>query len=138
MSHDHADPANAGTLHHLELSTANLAESLPFWDWLLTELGYEEKNDWAEGRSWIHGPTYIVLVQADATEPSFDREAPGLDHLAFHADSRSTVDELTATIRDRDDATVLFKEQHPYAGGYYALYCEGPDGVKIEVVGPDT
>ena len=137
MEDDHADPNAAGRLHHLELYATNFVAAVDFWDWLLSKLGYEPKNEWESGRSWACGPTYLVLAQAERTDRSFDRRAPGLNHLAFHADSRETVDELTAAIREREDATVLYPERHPYAGGYYALYCEGPDGVKVEVVGPD-
>jgi catechol-2,3-dioxygenase len=78
-----------------------------------------------------------VLVQADETDHPFDREAPGLNHLAFHATSREQVDELTEEVREREDATALYEDRHPYAGGYYALYCEDPEGVKVEVVGPE-
>lgn len=137
METDHADPAHAGQLHHVELYTEDLEASLPFWDWFLGVLGYEQKNDWPAGRSWRNGPTYLVLVQAESTDPTFDRDAPGLNHLAFHAQSRAQVDELTAAVRARDDATILFEDQHPYAGGYYALYCEAPEAVKVEVVGPE-
>lgn len=137
METDHADPARAGQLHHVELYTENLERSLPFWEWLLGALGYEQKNEWESGRSWRNGPTYLVLVETETADPAFDRDAPGLNHLAFHARSRAQVDELTETIRSREDARLLFEEQHPYAGGYYALYCEGPEGVKVEVVGPD-
>ena len=42
-----------------------------------------------------------------------------------------------AGIRERDDATLLYEDRHPYAGGYYALYCEDPEGIKVEVVGPE-
>ena len=134
--HDHADPDHAGAIHHLELYASDIDASLPFWDWLLGELGYEPKNDWSGGRSWINGPTYVVLVDADS-EQEFDRNAAGLNHVAFHAASRGQVDELSATTRERDDASLLHEEQHPYAGGYYALYCECPEGVKVEVVGPE-
>jgi catechol 2,3-dioxygenase-like lactoylglutathione lyase family enzyme len=136
MEYDHADPEHAGALHHVELCTANLQASLAFWDWFLSELGYEGKNDWEGGRSWIRGPTYLVLKQADEDHP-FDRQASGLNHLAFHARSREQVDELTEGVRKRDDASVLYEEQHPHAGGYYALYCEDPEGVKVELVGPE-
>ena len=78
-----------------------------------------------------------MLVQADETDHPFDREAPGLNHLAFHATSREQVDELTEEVREREDATALYEDRHPYAGGYYALYCEDPEGVKVEVVGPE-
>ena len=135
-AHDHADPEHAGAVHHLELYASGLDTSLPFWDWLLGELGYEPKNDWDGGRSWINGPTYVVLVDADAAG-KFDRNAPGLNHVAFHAASREQVDDLSAAIRERDDASLLYEDKHPYAGGYYALYCEDPEGVKVEVVGPE-
>ena len=138
MEDDHADPDHSGGLHHVELYAEDLPVALPFWEWLLGALGYDRKHDWDGGRSWIRGPTYIVLAAADRRDHPFDREAPGLNHLAFHAASREQVDGLTAAVRERDDATVLFEDRHPYAGGYYALYCEGPEGVKVEVVGPES
>ncbi|WP_135826301.1 VOC family protein [Halorussus ruber] len=137
MSYDHADPERAGQLHHVELYASDLGASVEFWDWLLGELGYDEKNDWDGGRSWIRGPTYVVLVQADETDHPFDRRAAGLNHLAFHAESREQVDLLTETVRERDDSSLLFEDRHPFAGGYYALYCEDPEGVKVEVVAPE-
>lgn len=137
MNHDHADPEHAGSFHHVELHASDFEASADFWGWLLGELGYEPKEEWNGGRSWIKGPTYVVLGQADKSDHPFDRQAAGLNHLAFHAASREQVDEITATVRDREDATVLYEDRHPFAGGYYALYCEDPAGIKVEVVGPD-
>lgn len=137
MNDDHADPEHAGGLHHLELYASDLEASLPFWDWLLGELGYETKNEWDGGRSWINGPTYVVLVQAADSDQPFDRRAAGLNHVAFHAASREQVDDLARQVRDREDATLLYEDEHPFAGGYYALYCEDPEGIKVEVVGPE-
>lgn len=137
MDYDHADPECAGQLHHVELNASDLDASLEFWGWFLGELGYELKNDWEGGRSWVNGPTYVVLVEAEAPNHPFDRRGPGLNHLAFHAASREQVDDITDGIRARDDASVLYEDRHPYAGGYYALYGEGPDGQKVEVVGPE-
>jgi len=137
MEYNHADPEQAGNLHHVELCTSNLERSTNFWGWLLGELGYELKNEWDNGRSWIKGATYIVIKRARNTELPFDRQAPGLNHIAFHASSRDQIDELTARVRERGDSTVLYDNKHPYAGGYYALYCENPDGAKVEIVGPE-
>lgn len=134
---DHADPAHAGALHHVELAAADLEAAVPFWDWFLGELGYEPKDEWDDGRSWVACPTYLVLKRAGNADLPFDRENPGLDHLAFHAASSEQVDALTDGVRARDDASVLYEERHPYAGGYYALYCEAPEGVTVEVVGPE-
>ena len=137
MRHDHADPERAGQLHHIELYASDIDASAAFWDWLLGELGYEPKDTWEDGRSWVSGPTYVVLVAAGESDQPFDRRAPGLNHVAFHAESRQQVDRLTADIRARDDSTLLYEDRHPYAGGYYALYCEAPEGLKVEVVGPE-
>ncbi len=137
MGYDHADAEQAGRLHHVELCAADLDASVDFWGWLLDELGYDPKNEWDGGRSWINGPTYVVVKRADDADHPFDRVAPGLNHLAFHAASREQVDELTVGVREREDASVLYGDQHPYADGYYALYCEDPDGIKVEVVGPE-
>ncbi|MFC6960904.1 VOC family protein [Halocatena marina] len=137
MNHDRSNFEHTGQLHHVELCASDLAASVDFWAWLLTELGYEQNNEWDGGRSWSNGPTYIVIKQADISDDPFDRQAPGLNHLAFHADSRAQVDELTAEIRERADSVVLYEDQHPYAGGYYALYCEDPAGIKVEVVSPE-
>ncbi|MFC7136445.1 VOC family protein [Halobaculum litoreum] len=135
---DHADPAHAGRLHHVELNAADLDAAAAFWDWLLGELGYERKDEWDGGRSWVNGPTYVVLGAADGTADEFDRRAPGLDHLAFHAGSRDQVDRLTDAVRERADASLLYEDRHPFAGGYYALYCEAPGGATVEVVAPDA
>jgi hypothetical protein len=88
------------------------------------------------GRSWTNGPTYLGLVVAGETGPPFDPNAPGLNQLAFHAGSRQQVDELTAGVREREGASVLYDDRHPSAGGDYALYCGDPEGVKVEVVAP--
>lgn len=137
MGSDHADPTHAGQLHHVELCCADLPSAVDFWDWLLSELGYEPKNSWEGGQSWINGPTYIVLKEAGDSDHAFDRQAPGLNHLAFHAASRAQVETITDGVRERADVSVLYDDQHPYAGGYYALYCEDPEGVKVEIVGPE-
>lgn len=137
MPVDHADADHAGAIHHLELATSDLDRATPFWEWLLSALGYTRKNDWATGRSWIADPTYVVLVAAPNTDQPYDHTTPGLDHVAFHAPARATVDTLTDGVRQRSDATLLYDDQHPYAGGYYALYCRGPDGIKVEVVAPE-
>ena len=101
-----------GQLHHVELYCSDLDASLSFWEWLLSGLGYSLYQNWDGGRSYRLGGTYIVFVQAD--------------------------DELTEAIRERDDTTLLYEDDHPYAGGedHYALYCEDPERVKVEIVAP--
>jgi catechol 2,3-dioxygenase-like lactoylglutathione lyase family enzyme len=130
---------SAGLIHHLSIHVANLELSDEFWGWFLGHLGYSKFDSWKDGVSYKLGHTYLDLLQVEDKYRVIphDRERPGMHHLAFHALSREQVDELTDQIRDRG-LTILYQEQHPFAGGpeYYALYFEDPDKIKVELVAP--
>ncbi len=124
-------------LHHVEIYLSNLAAAREFWGWFLAELGYEKYQEWPQGISWKYGETYLVFVQADArfSDVLYHRCRPGLNHLAFHGGSRERVDWFTEQIRARE-MKVLYEDRHPHAGGIdsYALFFEGPERMKIELV----
>ncbi|MHC0035566.1 VOC family protein [Pseudoneobacillus sp. C159] len=126
-------------LHHVEIYVSNLEKSVLFWDWLLTELGYELYQKWDKGRSWKYEKTYLVFVQAEERflDIPYHRCRVGLNHLAFHAKTREQVDELTKKLIDKD-VRVLYQDKHPFAGGpdYYAVFFEDPDRIKVELVAP--
>ena len=126
-----------GELHHIELYVSDLNNSLQFWDWFLTDLGYNIKYDWKHGRSYILNNTYLVFVQVEEKYKNFKyhRKQTGLNHLAFHGGSRAEVDELTNKLKNKD-ITILYEDKHPNAGGpdYYAVFFEDPDRIKVEVV----
>jgi catechol 2,3-dioxygenase-like lactoylglutathione lyase family enzyme len=131
--------ASPGALHHIELYVASLEESSRFWSGLLGILGYVRFQEWGQGLSYRLEDTYIVLVQVESKnlEPSYHRQRVGLNHLAFHAASRNQVDQITSWVR-RSGYPVLYQDRHPFAGGpnYYALYCEDPNRIKVEIVAP--
>ncbi|WP_096187801.1 VOC family protein [Evansella halocellulosilytica] len=128
-----------GGLHHIEFYVSDLERSLDFWGWFLSELDYKIFQEWEEGRSWKKENMYIVLVQADERflDIPYHRRRVGLNHLAFHAQSRKHVDEMTESLKKRG-VTILYTDQHPYAGGteHYAVYFEDPDRMKVELVAP--
>ncbi|MGM0845198.1 MAG: VOC family protein [Bacillota bacterium] len=127
-------------LHHIEIYVSNLNKTVEFWDWLLKELGYQTFQEWESGRSWIMNDTYIVFVQAEERflDVSYHRCRVGLNHLAFHARSRNHVDQLTQKLGEKD-VNILYRDKHPFAGGkgYYAVYFEDSDRIKVEIVAPD-
>ncbi|MCB1058713.1 MAG: VOC family protein [Calditrichaeota bacterium] len=125
-------------LSHVEIYVSDLEKSRRFWQWLLCEeLGYEIYQDWPEGVSFREGGTYIVFVQTPKKHLStgYNRCRTGLNHLAFHARTKSHVDDLTAKLRARG-VTILYEDRHPHAGGpeTYAVFFEDPDRIKVEVV----
>jgi catechol 2,3-dioxygenase-like lactoylglutathione lyase family enzyme len=128
-----------GSLHHLELYVPDLERSMAFWAWLLLELGYLLDNEWDEGCAYRLERTSVVFVQAPGGpgEGPIDRRRPGLNHLAFNVSSRGEVDRLTGQLRARG-VRILYEERHPHAGGpdHYAVFCEDPDGLKVELVAP--
>lgn len=114
----------------------DLSRAIASWGWLLTELGYEQFQDWPAGRSWRLAGTYIVVEQSTAmTAAEHDRCRPGLNHLAFHVATAQGVDELTAKAADHG-WRLLFPDRHPHAGGsaHYAAYLADQDGFEVELV----
>ncbi|MFD1363135.1 MULTISPECIES: VOC family protein [Bacillaceae] len=128
-----------GLLHHIEIYVSDLKRSIDFWSWYLEELGYKSFQKWEGGQSWKIGDTYIVFVQTEERflDVPYHRCRVGLNHLAFHADSRQHVDDMTKKLEDKG-ITILYTEQHPFAGGddHYAVYFEDPDRIKVELVAP--
>ncbi|CAM3797314.1 VOC family protein [Mesobacillus zeae] len=127
-------------LHHIELYVSDLQRTALFWEGFLTELGYEIYQKWDKGISFRHETAYLVFVQADERfmNPPYDRRRVGLNHLAFHAQSREQVDKVTAMLKVRG-VQILYPDKHPYAGGvnHYAVYFEDPDRIKVELVAPE-
>jgi catechol 2,3-dioxygenase-like lactoylglutathione lyase family enzyme len=63
-----------------------------------------------------------------------DRYARGLHHLAWSADSREQVDAFHRLLVEQG-ATILEPPQAflQYSPGYYAVFFEDPDGIKLEL-----
>lgn len=128
-----------GIVHHIELYVSNLEKSKEFWTWLLSELGYEPFQKWDKGFSWKLGDTYIVFVQVEEryNDISYHRCRVGLNHLAFHLDTKEEVNQITEKLISKN-VQILYKDRHPFAGGpdYYAVFFEDPDRIKVELVAP--
>jgi len=127
-----------GPLHHIELWVPNLIRAEAAWGWLLTTLGATPFQSWEHGRSWrwAEDGVYVVLEQSPAlTGDRHDRCAPGLNHLAFWAGTSAELDALVADATDHG-WTLMFPEQHPFAGGpeHRAAYLADADGYEVELV----
>lgn len=68
----------------------------------------------------------------------YHRCGTGLNHLAFHAASKTQVDGMKDLLEKRG-INLLYPERFPHAGGPdgYALFFEDPDRIKVELVAPD-
>lgn len=128
-----------GSIHHLEINVSNLENTVAFWSWFLKELGYEDFQTWEQGKSWRLADTYIVFVQTPEKylHSHYHRSCVGLNHLAFHAESKEHVEHMTIQLQQRG-INILYKDKHPFAGGkdHYAVFFEDPDRIKVELVAP--
>jgi catechol 2,3-dioxygenase-like lactoylglutathione lyase family enzyme len=127
-----------GQLHHVELYVSNLEHSEQFWGWFLESLGYQLFQSWEKGRSWKLGETYLVIVQVEErfTDTPYHRCRVGLNHLAFHAESRKQVDDMLEQLKSRG-IIILYPDRHPHNSEPYAIFFEDPDRIKVELVAPD-
>ncbi len=127
-------------LHHVEIYVSALERSIMFWTPLMSLLGYEEER-WSQGVNYFSGEhdPYVCLVQVSPEHlvAGYHRRRVGLNHLAFRARSREHVDEVRRWVREAG-FPLLYDDRYPFATapGYYAVFCEDPDRIKLEVVAP--
>ncbi|TWE11929.1 VOC family protein [Rudaeicoccus suwonensis] len=122
--------------HHVEIWVADFSAVRTEWDWLLTEVGFAVQDEWENGASWIAGGAYLVVTASPSlSQPDHDRRRPGVNHVAFKADSAAQLDQLM------HDAPLhgwepLYQERYPHAGGveHYAGWLENSTGFKVEMV----
>jgi catechol 2,3-dioxygenase-like lactoylglutathione lyase family enzyme len=136
MAEDEHITSVHGALHHVELWVPDLDRAVRSFGWLLGELGYEQYQDWKDGRSWRKGATYLVVEASPArTAKTHERCRPGLNHLAFHVRDRAALDSLVAEA-PAHGWSLLFADSHPHAGGeqHEAGYLEDEDGFEVELV----
>lgn len=124
-------------LHHVEVWVADLSAARTEWGWLFTAIGFERTAQWAEGETWAAGDgAYVTLTTSpNVSGPVHDRRAPGVNHLAFRAGSRSRVDAVMAAA-SAHGWHPLYQERYPFAGGpsHYAGWVENSAGFKAELV----
>jgi len=128
-----------GTVHHLEIYVSDLEKTIEFWGWFLPELGYENYQKWDKGISYKLLDTYLVFVQTEEKylDILYHRKRTGLNHIAFHAESQTIVDDLINGLKERK-IKILYENNHSFSGGKdcYTVFFEDPDRIKVELVAP--
>lgn len=139
---DRAATMVRGSLSHLDLTVTDMARSVRFYERVLGGLGYNRLPEaGADGPCWgvtdADGGVFNIglqLAKPESTTRPHDRYAPGLHHLAFHADSRGDVDRLYQLLQEIQATILDAPAEYAYTPGYYAVFFADPDGLKLEVV----
>jgi glyoxylase I family protein len=131
-----------GSLSHVDLTVTDLKSSVDFYDRVLRRLGYRRLDEVGAGvPCWgisdASGGFFAIALKSARPESRtarHDRYAPGLHHLAFHADSREDVDGFHGFLLEIGATVLDPPAEYDYTPGYYAVFFTDPDGIKLEVV----
>ena len=126
-------------VHHLQIQVSNIQKSATFYGDLLGRLGFTKVFETEGMLEWQKEGTRIIVAQSPKrfVSDGYHRKRVGLNHIAFRAPSRAAVDELYRNYLVPKKITTLYggpKEREGYDPGYYAVYFEDPDRMKLELV----
>lgn len=126
------------TLYHVQLNVADGGRSIPFYRDLFSALEYHEITAERDVLGVSDGASAIWIIAAPSEHrtPPFHRKRTGLNHLAFRVGARGNVDRFLAEFLHPRAVPVLYggpRESPEYAAGYYAVFFEDPDRIKLEV-----
>jgi catechol 2,3-dioxygenase-like lactoylglutathione lyase family enzyme len=124
-------------VYHVQINVADPG-AIPFYRALFAFLEYRVMVDTDDVLGVSNGTTDFWMM---ATPPArraarLHRKNPGINHVCFGVRERSDVDRFVADfMRPRGIATLYGspREFPEYRPGYYAVFFEDPDRLKIEV-----
>jgi catechol 2,3-dioxygenase-like lactoylglutathione lyase family enzyme len=126
-------------LHHIDIRVSRFRKSLKFYRDFFRCLGwkkiYQGKDFCGWGSSGIQ--VWIGETERVYAKIRFHRKRTGLNHIAFRAGSRKEVDAFYKNFLKKREIPILYggpKEYPEYEKGYYAVFFEDPDRIKLEIV----
>lgn len=123
------------TLSHIGINLSSEAY-FPFWQDLLKYLEFDlmldgNHFDASDGHTFLCFSTTKLGYHGS----SFHRRHTGLNHVAFSVTTRGEVDQFVKEYIESRSIPLLYgsAKEYNYTPGYYAVYFEDPDRIKIEV-----
>jgi catechol 2,3-dioxygenase-like lactoylglutathione lyase family enzyme len=131
------------SVYHIQINVSSKA-ALAFYKDLFSYLGYKiiDKGKEYHNIKWLgvsNGTTDFWLMETENKYKAkkFHRKATGINHIAFRVYSRADVDKFTREFLKRRNIKTLYNSPKmfpEYRKGYYAVYFEDLDRIKLEVV----
>ena len=132
-----------GQFHHLQLNVSDLKTSDKFYHGFLSWLGYERVLSINQTKArdivgWRRGRSRLFLTQCrkEFLPKRFHRKHVGINHMAFWASSKLVVERFYKEYLVPNKIPTLYggPREYDYRKGYYAVYFEDPDRLKLELV----
>ena len=126
-------------VYHLQINVHDAAVSLPFYRDLLGYLEYRTvyQSETVAGFSGRGADIWIIATHPAHAGPGFHRKRTGLNHVALRVERRDDVDRFRKEFLQPRKLGTLYRtprEFPEYRPGYYAVFFEDPDRLKLEVV----
>jgi catechol 2,3-dioxygenase-like lactoylglutathione lyase family enzyme len=127
------------TVYHVQLNVADAGASVPFYRELLGYLEYRVMVGRDDLLGMSNGGTdfWILAAGGDRVAARLHRKNPGLNHVAFRVGQRADVDRFHGEFLVARGIAALYggpREYPEYRPGYYVVFFEDPDRLKLEVV----
>lgn len=125
-------------VYHIQINVSNPKISLPFYKKLFSYLEYKIIDESKEHIGASNGTTdfWIIATDKKHLDKKFHRKATGLNHISFKVSSKEDVDSFVANFLKKNKINPLYespKHFPEYNLGYYAVFFEDPDRIKLEV-----
>ena len=127
------------SLYHIQINVSDAIKSLPFYKDFFDYFEYKIIDESSEHIGVSNGTTdfWIIETENGFKKELFHRKNTGINHLAFQVSSKDDVDIFFEDFVKLRELPVLYETPKffpEYGEGYYSLFFEGPDRIKIEVV----
>jgi len=123
---------------HISLNVSDLEKSRIFYNKLFLFLGFRRVGKGKKPTGWSNGLNGFWIDKTDDKHnKNFHRKNVGINHLAFRADSKESVDLFYNEFLLKNEIPILYggpKEYPQYRDRYYAVFFEDPDRLKLEVM----
>ena len=126
-------------VYHMEIRVSDSEISFPFYKSFLDYLEYKISYEDETTLGFTNGTCDVWVIQSEDGYKvnKYNRKNPGLNHIAFGVYSKLDVDTFVKEFLEPRNISPLYnspREFKEYDNGYYAVYFEDPDRIKLEVV----
>lgn len=126
-------------VYHIQINVTDRDKSFTFYKDFLGYFGYKVTYEGKEDLGTSNGTTDIWLMETPGKhkEKGYHRKRTGLNHVAFGVSSKEEVDKfIEQFLKPRKIKPLYDSPRHypEYEEGYYAVFFEDPDRIKLEVV----
>jgi len=123
-------------LSHIEINVSHYANSIRFYDMILSPLGWKRFLCTTDCTVYCDGVLKIILSPTENKfkDAGFHRKRIGLNHIALYAYSKKEVDFFYEEVLRKNNIASLYQEGPDGDDNYYSVLFEDPDRMKLEVV----